>query len=434
MLGCRPGAVVARRARSRCSFWARAPGVRTPAGVGRRRPRDDDCGRVVAYARAMSTPSAWRPPLPDVAIAAVLGLAMVGGTFGASRHVHAHRPMDGLGALIVLGIACALAYRRRQPAVVLGAVSGLTLVYFLVGYGPGPVWLGLLLAYATAVVHGHRLAAGIAAVAGFLVFPWVDDWMGRGGAPDALGLTALAAGLLVLFGAAEAVRARRAHRAEEARRAEEERARAATEERLRIARDLHDVLAHNISLISVQAGVALHVNGELPDQARSALTAIREASKEALGELRSALDALRQTGDTAPHRPSPGLAQLGDLVAGARAAGLNVTVSGDAGALPAAADMAAYRIVQEALTNVIRHAQATAARIAVQRSGESVVLTVEDDGHGPLGGAGSGSGILGMRERASALGGALSAGPGPDGGFRVEARLPVAAVPAGTDA
>ena len=380
----------------------------------------------------MTTTGSWRPPLRDVALAGGLGAAMVGGSFGASHHLHAHRPMDAGGALLILAIAGALAFRRRQPAVVLGAVYGLLLAYFLIGYGPGPVWLGLLVAYATAVVHGQRLAAGIAAVGGFVVFPWLDDWMGRGQAPDALGLTLLAAGLLALFGASEAVRARRVRVAEERRRHAEEAARAATEERLRIARDLHDVLAHNISLISVQAGAALHVNGELPDQARSALTAIRHASKEALGELRAALDALRQTGDAPPHRPSPGLAQLDDLVAGARAAGLQVAVSvsvpGEgAGPLPVPVDVAAYRIVQEALTNVIRHAGAAAARVDARRVGEALVLIIEDDGHGP--GAGGppspGSGILGMRERASALGGSLAAGPRPGGGFRVRAELPV---------
>ncbi|HEU5001920.1 MAG TPA: sensor histidine kinase [Actinomycetota bacterium] len=383
----------------------------------------------------MSTASSWRPRLGDVALAALLAGVMEAGSFGTSHHLHAHRPMDAAGGLLILAIAGALAFRRRQPAIVLGAVSGLLLVYFLIGYGPGPVWLALLVAYATAVVHGQRLAAGIAAVVGFSVFPWLDDWLGRGPAPNALGLTLLAAGLLVLFGAAEAVRARRARRDEERRRREEEAARTATEERLRIARDLHDVLAHNISLISVQAGVALHVNGELPDQARSALTAIRAASKEALGELRSALDALRQTGDAAPHRPSPGLAQLDDLVAGARAAGLHVAVSveGVGGPVPVPVpvpvDVAAYRIVQEALTNVIRHAGAGSAEVTIRRTGAALVLTVEDDGHGS--GAGTlpspGSGILGMRERAAALGGTLNAGPRPGGGFRVHAELPAGA-------
>lgn len=390
----------------------------------------------------MSTARSWRPPLRDVALAAGLGAVMVGGSFGATHHLHAHRPMDAGGALFILAIAGALAYRRRQPVAVLGVVYGLVLAYFLIGYGPGPVWLGLLVAYATAVVHGHRLAAGVAAVGGFVVFPWLADWMGRGEAPTALGLTLLAAGLLVLFGASEAVRARRARVTEERRRQAEEAARAATEERLRIARDLHDVLAHNIALISVQAGAALHVNGELPDQARSALTAIRQASKEALGELRAALDALRQTGDAPPHRPSPGLAQLDDLVAGARAAGLQVGVSvslprESTGPLPVPVDVAAYRIVQEALTNVIRHAGAASARVDVARVGQALVLTIDDDGHGPGVGSppSSGSGILGMRERASALGGSLTAGPRPGGGFRVRAELPLATwTPAGAQA
>jgi signal transduction histidine kinase len=178
----------------------------------------------------------------------------------------------------------------------------------------------------------------------------------------------------------------------------------------------------------VQAGVALHVNGELPEQARAALSAIKDASREALGELRSALDVLRQTGD-APRGPAPGLGQLPDLVAGARTAGLDVRVEteGVPVALPAPLDLAAYRIAQEALTNIIRHAGATTVWIRVTYGAGDLRLRVEDDGRGmPVGEpAGGGSGIAGMRDRLAALGGELHTGARPGGGFQVAARLPL---------
>lgn len=367
---------------------------------------------------------------------------MVVGTFGAQRHMtHVEgtpfRDLGVWGIVLLAGIAACMALRRRYPVAVLAAASGLTFVYFLANFAPGPVWLGLVVTYATAVVLGHRLAAGIGALACYLAFPWLADLLGRGPAPTPLYLSVLAAGLLVLFGVSEAVRMRRQRAAEVARRRQEEEVAAASEERLRIARDLHDVLAHNISLINVQAGVALHVNEDLPEQARSALSAIKDASREALGELRSALDVLRQNGDPAPRRPSPGLGQLDDLVSAARAAGLeaSIEVTGQAVALPSPVDVAAYRIVQEALTNVIRHAGASRVGIAVGYSGSAVTLEIDDDGQGvdgaPQAGTGHGSGIVGMRERAQALGGVLTAGPGPAGGFAVVANLPLPAAAGG---
>ena len=217
---------------------------------------------------------------------------------------------------------------------------------------------------------------------------------------------------------------------------EEETRRRASDERLRIARDLHDVVAHHISLMNVQAGVALHLMDEQPEQARTALTAIKQASGEALQELRSVLDILRQ-GDGAdeqapPRTPTPGLGELDTLVERATAAGLDVraAVAGTSHPLPVSVDTTAYRIVQEALTNVARHAgSAAAATIRVDYGDDDVVVEVEDDGRGaPVNGAsknGGGNGIPNMRERAEALGGQLDAGPRPGGGFRVRAWLPV---------
>src|SRR5690606_36637904 len=206
------------------------------------------------------------------------------------------------------------------------------------------------------------------------------------------------------------------------------------DERLAIARELHDVLAHDISLISVQAGVALHLLDQRPEQARPALTAIRDASREALGQLRSTLDVLRQ-GEAAPRAPTAGMRDLDAVVERTRATGLTVDlcVSGPVHPLPADVDLAALRIVQEALTNVVRHADARRAAVRVDYRDGAITLQIDDDGRGPNGagpGVGPdasdvpGRGLVGMRERAVALGGSFEAGPRPGRGFRVRATLP----------
>jgi signal transduction histidine kinase len=220
-----------------------------------------------------------------------------------------------------------------------------------------------------------------------------------------------------------AVRVRRERAAEEVRRRVEE-------ERLRLARELHDVVAHSIAVINFQAGVAVHVLDRRPEQARAALLAIKQASGEALQELRATLGVLRQLGEQGGSRaPLPGLAQLDALVARAAQAGrrVEVRVQGEQVELPLAVDLAAYRIVQEALTNVARHAGPAAAVVRLTFGAGEVLVEVTDDGRGlaaadtPGGGR---HGIAGMRERAVALGGELEAGPGPAGGFQVRARLP----------
>jgi signal transduction histidine kinase len=211
----------------------------------------------------------------------------------------------------------------------------------------------------------------------------------------------------------------------------EETRRRAGEERMRIARELHDVLAHNISLINVQAGVALHLMDEQPGQSRGALVAIKQASNDALGELRSVLDVLRQGDEAPPRTPASGLAHLDRLVAGAEATGLEVRtrVEGTPRPLPAGTDLAAYRIVQESLTNVTRHAGPASATVLIAYGEQELTVQVDDDGRGVAAdGSGSGNGIRGMRERVAALGGELTTGPRPGGGFRVRARLPLDAV------
>lgn len=189
-------------------------------------------------------------------------------------------------------------------------------------------------------------------------------------------------------------------------------------------------MAHNISLINVQAGVALHLIDERPEQARSALATIKDASRDTLREMRSVLGALRRVDEDLPRSPAPSLARIEDLVAKAAASGLQarVKVDGRVRKLPAGTDLAAFRIIQEALTNVARHSGRTEARVHISYGDDELLVQVDDDGlvTGPASASDGGNGIPGMRERAAALGGTLRAGSGPGGGFRVRARLPLA--------
>jgi len=208
---------------------------------------------------------------------------------------------------------------------------------------------------------------------------------------------------------------------------DEEARRRLGDERLRIARDVHDVVAHAMVAINVQAGVAAHLIDRDPAQARGALREIKATSGEALADLRAALGVLRDGDGGAPVGPASGLRDLDELAAGLRAAGVRVELDvADVADLPAAVQAAGYRIVQEALTNVLRHASATAARVKIAREGSALRVEVVDDGvgagaHGP---GGSGNGVRGMRERATALSGTLESGPTEHGGWRVLARLP----------
>nr|WP_225800664.1 sensor histidine kinase [Streptomyces sp. NK15101] len=355
------------------------------------------------------------------------------GTGFAARNQPDRETLDALGrALLLLG-AVPLLFRHRRPVPVLFAVAAVTLGYLAAGYPYGPVFAMVAVACFAAVVHGHRTAAwwavGLLWAGHLLLSHWFYRWLppaGDGPAPWGQELPAAAFAVAVLA-ASEAVRVRREQGAQlRAERAAAERRRA-DEERLRIARELHDVLAHSISVINVQAGVGLALLDSDPEQARTALTTIKAASKEALGEVRQVLDTLRAPGD-APRAPAPGLDRLPELVEQAAAAGLAVTVStsGAPPALPPGADLAAFRIVQEALTNVVRHSGSRTARVGIGHGSGRLELTVDDDG--PATGTeagGSGNGLAGMRERAAALGGTIEAGTRPDGGFRVHAALPL---------
>ncbi|MFI0353912.1 sensor histidine kinase [Actinomadura sp. 9N407] len=353
-------------------------------------------------------------------------------------------PLDPLGFALLLAGPALLLLRRRNPVFTLVTVGAVTGLYLLRAYTYGPGVLSVAVALLSAVVAGHRLvtwAGSFAALGGYLALTAVIgvpfEERGRAGTAfpveePSLGGTAFALGwALVALISGELIRMRAQRAAASARtRAEEER-RQASEERLRMARELHDVLAHNISMINVQAGVALHLIDDDPQQARTALAAIKEASKEALTEMRSVIGVLRSQGETAPRSPTAGLDRLEELLGRARSAGLRVEaeITGDRRPLPAGTDLAAFRIVQESLTNVTRYAGPgpVTARVRIAYREREVAVQVDDDGQGVslLDDHPGGSGINGMRERAAALGGDFQAGPRPGGGFRVSATLPV---------
>jgi signal transduction histidine kinase len=371
----------------------------------------------------------------DVAIALAAALVQVGGTALAAPGQHDVRPLDWLGYLLLATPAAVLVPRRRRPVAVLVATFAATFTYALLNYPGGPIWAGLIVGFVTALTTGHRPIAYLSLPVGYVSFLWLAPLAnGRptASAPIAVGI---AAWMLCLPAVTELVRNRRAYaQASRQRAVEQERSareaarRQASEERLSIARELHDVLAHSLSLINVQAGVALELIDQRPEQARTALDAIKRTSKDALVDVQGVLASLRRPEEHAPLTPSATLRDLDDLVHQAQTTGLAVDVTITDGPLevPGAVDAAAYRIVQEALTNVVRHANARHVAIGLGRNGTDLTVTVDDDGGGRDGGLsrGRGDGIPGMRERAAALGGWLHAGPRAGGGFRVAACLP----------
>jgi signal transduction histidine kinase len=400
--------------------------------------------RVDTAPVTVGLPRRLRPPaggaLVDVAIAAGAALIQVGGTTLAARGQHDVRALDWLGYLLLVTAAAVLVVRRRWPVPVLAATLVATLSYTLLDYPGGPIWAGLIVGFITALTTGHRILAYLSLPVGYVAVLWLAPLVdGRPTASVADGI-GLAAWLLFLPAVVELVRNRRAYAQanrqrtlEEARSAREAARRQASEERLGIARELHDVLAHSLSLINVQAGVALELMDRKPDQVRAALDAIKRTSKDALVDVQGVLASLRRPDEAPPLTPAATLRDLDELVRQARSTGLavDVTVSDVPLELPSTVDAAVYRIVQEALTNVVRHACARHVAIRLCMDGSNLTVTVDDDGRSgesalPSQSRGGGDGIPGMLERAAALGGDLKAGPRPGGGFRVEARLPVA--------
>ncbi|MFC1432611.1 sensor histidine kinase [Streptacidiphilus sp. N1-3] len=359
-----------------------------------------------------------------------------------------------LNPLLVLTIAgipvfAPLAWRRRYPvAVLVVSVIG-TLGFMYVGPVRGPILLGSALAvYTVSSVVERPVALSIGAVAvlclGGVSMRLSPEVWDRPVNAIAFVWTALAVAV------GEAVRNRRAFVAaieERARRAEhtreEEARRRVAEERMRIARELHDIVGHHIALINVQAGVASHVLDTQPEQARQALAHVREAGRSALAELSATVAVLRQGDESdTPHEPVPGLDGLPALLETFGRAGLQVSRE-DEGVprrLPTTVDLTAYRVVQESLTNVRKHAGTSVARLRLAYRRDELHIEVEDDGPGPSrdaadrdpsardrerGAEGTGHGLIGMRERAASVGGSFRAGPGPDGGFRVCVDLPL---------
>jgi signal transduction histidine kinase len=315
---------------------------------------------------------------------------------------------------------------------VLAVALATALAYWLAGYGRGPLFFALIAALLSAMRDGHRGAAVAALVVGYTGFGFARFAFGWAPAPSLEAMVALAAWLLVLYAAGEGLRVRRVRLEEAAARRDTDARHAMSEERLRIARELHDVLAHNIALINVQAATTLHrleatgTGNDEPTPARDALAVIKQVSHQTLAELRTLVSALRDVGESAPHAPAPSLSRLDELAASAAASGVTATIEvhGTPHALPATVDLAAYRIVQEALTNVARHASTSRATVRVTYDEDALVVEIDDDGvvAAPIT---PGTGLTGMNERAAALGGTLSAGPRGGGGFRVRARLPV---------
>lgn len=338
---------------------------------------------------------------------------------------------DAASAALTLGMAAlgplALIAARRAPGIVVVLCGAAALVLFLVGIGGGPPPIAFAFALVGAVVRGARVWAwAVLAVAwsSALVLAVVlpsEPWH-----PPRIAATTL--GLLFVTALGEAARGRRERLRMHRETLERRRRSAAEEERLRIARELHDVLAHSLSQINVQAGVGLHLAEAQPERAAEALASIKAASKSALDEVRAVLGILRSEGEDAPRAPHPGTAELGALVAGTRLPGVAVEYVDElAGAeVPAPVGAAAYRIVQEALTNVARHGQGvTRVRVRVGVADGHLHLEVRDDGRPAP--AEPGRGLLGMRERTELLDGSFHTAF--DDGFVVRAEIPMTEAP-----
>ena len=369
------------------------------------------------------------PSRRDVALAAVLA---AGAVVGAATHGYTGLEAAGLGLLCV-----PLAVRTQWPLAVLGAVACGAVVVLALAEPSPLIALPVIVALYTVGVRGSRrrtlaVAAGLvpSAVLIVLVFSPQDDE----GALQQLLEMVTQLGFALAVG--EAIRSRREFldairdRAERVAHEHELEARQRVEEeRLRMARDVHDVVAHAIATISTQAAVGVHVGREEPERALEALESIKGVSNRALQDLRHALGALRDGGGEESTHPTPSVEGVPELVRQARAAGVPVDLrmEGAPADLPAALQVAIYRIVQEGLTNVMRHAGGARATVLVEVSAEEVAVEVRDDGSGTpttATAAGTGSGLAGMHERAGALGGSLQSGALVGGGFRVRAVLP----------
>jgi signal transduction histidine kinase len=394
----------------------------------------------------------------DVMLGLFVAVMQVQGTAAKPTDVGS-RPLTDLGnlgyvLLIVTGLV--LAVRRRWPAPVFITAALASLVYYAAGFSDGPGWIGLFIALYTLTAYGDGRRS--VAMAGVGITVLATGWLIAAADIEpaaAIGWVFFRIAASVMAAAlGESVRSRRViaaealERARQAERTREEEARSRVDaERLRIAREVHDTVAHAIAIINVQAGVTAYLLDKRPEGAREALVTIEQTSAQALHEMRAVLGVLRDSDNgRAPH---PGLGQVNELTAMAREAGLDIKLEATSptAPLPSAVDHTAYRILQESLTNVIRHAGPTRVTVALDYGTEVLEVRVTDEGGrdapgddaaGPRaqgehpagtvtgGSAEPGRGIVGMRERCALLGGELTAGPRPCGGFEVKARLPLA--------
>jgi signal transduction histidine kinase len=326
-------------------------------------------------------------------------------------------PVATVTAIVLAVVSgAALAWRRERPELVMAVVLIAGVPYHLLVPDLVIPFAGLVAVWTLTLTRPPRVS--LVGLAGVLALSSVNFFTGK--FDDAVFTLVVAVGVWAL---AEAARYRRTALQEAARRA-------VGDEQARIARELHDVIAHSVAVIVVQAGAAGDVFDTRPDQARAALRSIEDAGRDALRELRRLLGAVRpEVAADGAVAPQPGLERVDELAVPLRAAGLRVVVNreGPPADLPAGVDLSAYRIVQEALTNTLRHASATVAEVTFRYRADALEVEVVDDGRGAPGrsGAGSGFGLIGMRERAALLGGSLEAGPTAHGGYRVHARLPL---------
>jgi len=383
----------------------------------------------------------------DLVLALFITVMQVQGTLSrvAGEPESVLRPLADLGHLgyiLLIASGAVVAVRRQFPVAVFAITAVASLTYYALDFPDGPGWLGLFVALYSLTAYGDGRRS--LAIAGIGITVLATGWLVA--ATDiepraAIGWVFFRIGASVMSAAlGESVRTRRViaadalERAELAERTREEEARARVdEERLRIAREVHDTVAHAIAIINVQSGVTAHLLEKRPERIRETLEAIQQTSSQALREMRSILGVLRDADDG--RVPHPGLGQIDELIAKARHAGLDIMLESapQTAALPSAVDSAAYRILQESITNVIRHVGPTRVTVGLDYGVDSLELSVTNErAHTPRNGARSavpGRGIIGMRERCQLLGGDLDAGPIAHGGFAVTARLPFA--PAG---
>ena len=363
-----------------------------------------------------------RSLLGDAALAAAL--AVIGVTGTAFLFLDADRSPNVPALAMAAGAALILVVRRRWPLVTLAVATVLASAYLLLSFPYGPILFSFFVAVYTVARHqplNRAAPAAGAALAILLAHLLTND----DAIPGVLGLGPATAWVVVPFAIGVTVRLSRQAVARE--RAEVVRRRV-YDERLRVAQEVHDVVGHGLAAIKMQADIALHLLAKKPEQAETALTAISRTSTEALDELRATLAAVRWTGPERARAPVSGLDRLDDLRRRMEAAGLRVELetTGTPRNLPAAVDLAGYRVVQESLTNVLRHADAMVATVRIGYETDAVVIAISNPASPPAAvpAHAAGLGIPGMRGRVTALGGDFTAGPTAEGRFEVHAAIP----------